>query len=54
LSFAGYDDWRLRNVHDLESIVDYGYSDPSIARVFGALSGTYWSWTSCALSSSDA
>jgi hypothetical protein len=43
LSFAGHDDWRLPNVRELQSIVDYGRFDPAIDPVFGALFGYYWS-----------
>lgn len=43
LSFAGHDDWRLPNVRELQSIVDYGRWDPAINPVFGALSRSYWS-----------
>lgn len=45
LSFAGHDDWRLPNVRELQSIVDYGRSKPSIDPIFGALSSYYWSST---------
>jgi hypothetical protein len=45
LSFAGHDDWRLPNVRELQSIVDYGRSIPSIEPGFGASSGWYWSST---------
>jgi hypothetical protein len=48
LSFAGHDDWRLPNVRELQSIVDYGRINPSIDPVFGALSSFYWSSTSFA------
>ena len=48
LSFAGHDDWRLPNVRELQSIVDYGRFGPSIDPVFGALSLGYWSSTSLA------
>jgi hypothetical protein len=48
LSFAGHDDWRLPNVRELQSIVDYGLVVPSIDPVFGALSSGYWSSTSSA------
>jgi hypothetical protein len=48
LSFAGHDDWRLPNLRELESIVDYGRYKPAIDPVFGALSSWYWSSTSIA------
>jgi len=43
LEFAGHDDWRLPNVRELQSIVDYGRLNPSIDPVFWAESGWYWS-----------
>ena len=43
LEFAGHDDWRLPNVRELQSIVDYGRWGPSIDPVFGAEYGWYWS-----------
>jgi hypothetical protein len=48
LIFAGFDDWRLPNVRELQSIVDYGFSDPAIDdEVFGTSSSwhSYWSST---------
>ena len=46
LSFAGHDDWRLPNVRELQSIVDYGRFGPAIDPVFVALSDWYWSSSS--------
>jgi hypothetical protein len=46
LRLAGHDDWRLPNVRELQSIVDYGRFGPSIDPVFGAFSAWYWSSTS--------
>ena len=46
LSFAGHDDWRLPNVRELQSIVDYGQRNPAIDPVFSASSDAYWSSTS--------
>ncbi len=51
LQVGGYDDWRLPNVRELLSIVDYGRSDPAIDPVFHAPvvlaeTGYYWSSTS--------
>ncbi|MDX2169461.1 MAG: DUF1566 domain-containing protein [Deltaproteobacteria bacterium] len=34
--FAGYDDWRLPNVNELQSLADYGRDTPAIAPVFDA------------------
>jgi hypothetical protein len=45
LDLGGHDDWRLPNVREIQSIVDYGRHDPSIDPVFGALSFFYWSST---------
>jgi hypothetical protein len=46
LGLAGHTDWRLPNVRELESIVDYGRVNPAIAPVFSSLIGRYWSSTS--------
>jgi len=46
LSFAGHDDWRLPNVRELQSIVDYGRVNPAIDPIFGALSDWHWSSSS--------
>jgi hypothetical protein len=43
LQLAGHGDWRLPNVVELQSIVDYGRSDPSVDPIFGAEPGFCWS-----------
>ena len=50
LEFAGHDDWRLPNVRELQSIVDYGRGRPAIDPVFGAESDWYWSSSTSVLS----
>ncbi|HNR97951.1 MAG TPA: DUF1566 domain-containing protein [Planctomycetota bacterium] len=43
LTLAGHSDWRLPNVRELQSFVNYGREDPSIDPVFSAVSSWYWS-----------
>ena len=47
LELAGHDDWRLPNLNELLSIVDYELYDPAIDTTFfpGAMSSEYWSST---------
>jgi hypothetical protein len=53
--YAGRDDWRIPNVRELHSIVDYGRSSPSIDPIFGptpSSASVYWSPSSFALNPS--
>ncbi len=54
LFFAGYDDWRLPNARELQSIVDYGRQEPAIDPVFAALPQYYWSSTTYLQGNNDA
>jgi len=45
LNSAGHMDWRLPNVRELQSIIDYDRFDPAIDPVFYAMKSWYWSST---------
>lgn len=45
IDLGGYDDWRLPEQFELQSIVDYGRVDPAINPVFSCQSSYYWSAT---------
>lgn len=53
LVYAGHSDWRLPNVKELQSIVDYGKAAPTINAIFtNAQSDNHW--TSTTLVTADA
>jgi hypothetical protein len=54
LELGGHDDWRLPNLRELASIVEYGRVDPSIDPIFGAGSLYYWSSTTHTLDAKNA
>jgi len=46
--YGGYRDWRLPNVRELQSLVDYGRADPALPEGHpcdGVVPGYYWSST---------
>jgi len=45
LILGGHSDWRLPNIVELKTIIDYGRSDPAIDPVFSCVSSYYWSAT---------
>jgi uncharacterized protein DUF1566 len=53
--YAGHNDWRVPNVRELQSIVDYGVFNPTIDPIFGpTATSRYWSSTTFALDPSAA
>jgi hypothetical protein len=53
LTLAGHDDWRLPNVRELLSILDYGRLPP-VDSVFGPISPLGWYWSSTPVPSEGA
>jgi hypothetical protein len=49
--YAGHNDWRIANIRELQSLVDYGLFDPAVDPVLGPVALTrHWSSTSVARS----
>lgn len=46
LNYAGHNDWRLPNIKELLSIVDYGRGAPAINTIFFPNTQSYYYWSS--------
>ena len=53
INFAGHNDWRLPNVRELQSIVDYQNFSPAVAPAFNACTATPCTVTNCSCTASD-
>ena len=55
LTLGGHSDWRLPNINELLTLVDYTKSNPTITNIFAyRTSNRYWSSTTYAASTSNA
>jgi hypothetical protein len=52
--FAGHDDWRLPNVNELQTLVDYGNREPAIDAVFNQNCSGGCTVTNCSCTASNA
>lgn len=50
LDYAGYSDWRIPDIREFFTIVDYGNYDPAMNPVFSCQSSKYWTGSTSAYS----
>jgi Protein of unknown function (DUF1566) len=51
--FAGHNDWRIPNVKELQSIVDYGTDSPAVAAAFNTSCSASCTVTTCSCTQSE-
>ena len=53
LDYAGYDDWRIPNVRELQSLLDYARQFPALPQGHPFINLSFWYWSSTTIHAKD-